>query len=197
MTRQRLALAPALCGAFALGCGPTPIEAAGSVLCVSPAIVGLSAALLWLNWAPLARGSGVGFPWGAVGTAMGLCLVLVAFGTAALAYVSWDPETLVLALWCAGTSYLALTQVIWRIWHALQPGTAVVGALGVSAVVMFLPAFPQLLTPEQTDFTVAAWVLWLYTGMAGLIPGGILLLLWGEAGVRFYLKRRRAVAQPH
>ncbi len=174
------------------GCGPTAREAGGGVVVAAPVVLLLSGALLWAIIAlHRRREAEVSFAWRPL-----LTTALASLGFALLFLVfdgrRSDWELGLFAIWVYGTSVLALALVVWRVWHALQPRTAMPAALIGSWAVLTLPALPLLLDDAQGGgLFAAALTVWIYAGYAGIVTGPLWLVLFLEALVRLTLRRRQ------
>lgn len=171
----------------ALGCGPTPREAGTTVALLGTFVFAASTALLhtlqliWRRFAPVRPPTHRWFIAVAVHVAFGVLGLLV--GTAGAA-VEWFG----IGFWALGTSHLAVSLVVWRIWVWLAPNSALEGAPIVASILLLPLALPM----------AAGWVpaegpiiwLWVMPGYAGWVPGILFAVLLVEAFVRFALWRR-------
>lgn len=176
--------------ALAAGCGPSTREASIAVLIVAGAIVVLANAvvgLLWLVWRrvrPELR-----FHWQPFAT-VGLVLSGVGLLAEALATDAAVSEWLLIALWAAGTSYLSILLLVWRIRLPAPAGLA--WAHAIAGTLMFLPAIPPAFVGStHGDIADVLMFLWVIPGYAGFVPGPIFLLLLLEALVRWSRMRSR------
>jgi hypothetical protein len=178
--------------ALAAGCGPSTREASIAVLIVAGAIVVLANAivgLLWLLWRrvrPELR-----FHWQPFAT-VGLVLSGLGLLADSLATSAAVSEWLPIALWAAGTSYLTLFLLVWRIRLPAPAGLA--WAHAIAGTVLFLPALPFAFAGSN-DGNLADVLLFLWTipGYGGFVSGPLFGLLLLEALVRWgQLRSRRA-----
>jgi hypothetical protein len=179
--------------ALATGCGPSTREASIAVLIAAGAIVVLANAivgLLWLLWRrvrPELR-----FRWQPFAT-VGLVLSGLGLLADSLATSAAVSEWLAIALWAAGTSYLTLFLLVWRIRLPAPAGLA--WAHAIASTVLFLPALPFAFAGSNDgELADALLFLWIIPGYGGFVSGPLFGLLLIEALVRWGKLRSRTAA---
>lgn len=189
-------LVPAAPLLMAQHCGPTAGEVGGGVLTAAPVVFVLTAGFLLLLvrlWRPLER---LAVPWRAWGIHLA---VLLPLAVTAMVLPTSEPWELVgAAIVAFGTSYLAVTLLVWRGWlrwgadHSMAASAA-----PLTASIIFLP--PALLlalgTVDGRDAVNAAVAFYVFPGYAGAVPGVLLLLLLTE--VLWRRRRLNAAASTH
>lgn len=172
------------------GCGPSTREASVSVLVVAGPVVVLANALLWLLWRIWRRARPeLGFRWRPF-VEVGLALSVVGLLAAALPFDGSATQWLAVGLWAAGTSYLTLLLLVWRI--RLSAPSGIAWAHGIAGALQFLPALPfAFLGSTVGDPPAPLVAVWLLPGYAGLVAGPLYVLLLLEALVRWHRARPR------
>ena len=169
------------------GCLPSEEEAGSWILFASPVAVLGGLVVLWLLYRLWSRR----YPEISFSKLPGLLLAVALFNGAVVKAIL-KPELLD-GWWTGivifGTSYLTVLLVVWRIWFWRRPRTSftwvsmpVVGVYVSPAVYL---AYEGSSTVEVPDPLLAAWM---WPGIMGWVPGGVLLLLLIEAKVRTRVK---------
>ena len=174
-------------GATLTACGPTPTEIGRNVLAAAPTaflvlllvLAGLAALLRKAD--PTAR-----VPWRTHR------VVLMGLVVAALpAALTTDLEWYAICLLFAGSFYVGVTLLAWRIWRVFQPQRAWLGA-PILGLITFAPAIP-LAAGMLSDLKGGSEVIivpWLFGGYFGIPAGVVAVLVLVEALVRRFIAGR-------
>lgn len=170
--------------ALATGCGPTTREASIAALVVAGAIVVLANALVWPLWRLWRRvRPELDFRW-RPSVAIGLGLSALGLLAAALPYEGRMAQWLGIGLWLAGTSYMTLFLLVWRIRVPAPNGLA--WAHAIAGALVFLPAVPlAFVGSTQGELHDALMFVWVLPGYGGWVSGPLYVLLLIEALVRW------------
>ncbi len=174
------------------GCGPTPEEAGGAVLLVTPVVILAGGVLLWVLFQLWRTGMPVlRFRWRPTLIAAGVAALASGLVLAIAHDLDRTLEWIVEAIWAYGTSYAAVLLVAWRIGMFCRRSRRMPDAFAwahiVPIVLLVLPALAMLLGVLVHEDMIV--YLWLYPGQTGWIPGCLYALLLVEGGIR----RLRAV----
>ena len=132
------------------GCGPTPEEAGGAVLLVTPLVILAGGVLLWILF-QLWRTSmpGIRFRWRPTLMAAGVAALASGLVLAIAHDLDKTMEWIIHAIWAFGTSYAAVLLLAWRIGMFRRPGgrmpVAFTWAHIVPIMLLVLPALAMLL----------------------------------------------------
>jgi hypothetical protein len=182
--RLVLLVAPALLA----GCGPTSREAGQAILGAAPVFVAAGPgilSLLFLCWqgarpeVTMRRRPNV-VP---LGIALGASVVVIVAAPDAR-------EWIVPAMQLAGTSYLTLLLVTWRIWMFKEPRGAFAWSWVPAFALIWLSAAVMAVVPDHPYDDGIVYFVWVMPGWGGLVAGPLLVVLLVEALVRRRLARR-------
>ncbi len=165
------------------GCLPSEEEAGSWVLFASPIAVLAGILALWLLYRLWVRR----YPEISFSRLPAVLLTVALLNGAAVKAFLAPPllEGTGMGLMAFGTSYLALLLVAWRIWFWRRPRSSFTW-VSIPIMIPYVAPAVYLAYQGSTTREVADWLLdaWMFPGMTGWVPGGLLLILLIEAKVR-------------
>lgn len=181
-----LALAPLLLGAR---CGPTDQEAGGAVVLALPVMIAAGTLLLWglnglwrhalddLTWRPGPALAGI--------AGSGVIAAMTAIALADTDAARWVGMALV----AAGSSYLALLLVVWRLWMVASPARAFAWAWLPAAVLQLVTGAAAATDAMGDGAMDVLAVVWIIPGYWGIPTLALLLGVALEAAIRAHRAR--------
>ena len=166
--------------ALAENCGPTRQQVGEAVVIAWPLV---ALGVLAVQWGLLALWRK---KWPAVRTPLVAPLLLVAVATSmslGMIFHAQKPfQWADMALWLFGCSYAAVVLLATRIWLFFDVRYPLMGPQILAAVLFVLPAMivSAIPGPNHTDLEA----LYIFPGMGGWVPGGLLLATFTEALLR-------------
>ena len=177
------------------GCLPSEEEAGSWVLFASPVAVLGGLVALWLLYRLWSRR----YPEIAFSLLPGVLLAVALFNGAVVKAVL-KPELLGgvdTGIIIFGTSYLSVLLVGWRIWFWRRPRTSFTWVsllvMGIYVAPAAHLAYEGSSNREVPDLLLTAWM---WPGLMGWVPGGLLVALLIEAKVRTRVRRQDLAPNP-
>ena len=170
----------ALGAVLAESCGPSSREVGQAVLIAWPAVLVVT---LVVQWGLLAiwrrRWPAVRTPWVAP---LLLLAVAVSLSLGMIVHAAKPFEWAFMAFWLFGCSYAAVALFVTRVWLFADVRYPLVGPHLVAGLVFVAPAVVLSIAADTRHTDAEA--LYIFPGMGGWVPGGVLLLTYLEAWLR-------------